>query len=101
MKNRDKTLVPRNPFAVAASQRKAGAHEKTEKTKRRDARQALKRELAGMKKGGFFPPFFMPASYAKPRLNRFTAPPRQRADDARPAAPRSRPGYAAPHFSAI
>ncbi len=31
MKTRDKTLVPRNPFAVAASQRKAGAHEKTEK----------------------------------------------------------------------
>ncbi|GAB7129481.1 hypothetical protein JCM19000A_39890 [Silvimonas sp. JCM 19000] len=54
MKTRDKTLVPRNPFAVAASQRKAGAHEKTEKTKRRDARQALKREMAqaDFKKGG-------------------------------------------------
>ena len=66
MKTRGKTLVPRNPFAAAASQRKAGAHEKTEKTLRRDARQALKRELAGMKKGGFLPPFFMPVSRCKP-----------------------------------
>ncbi|MBV8658284.1 MAG: hypothetical protein JO142_10715 [Burkholderiales bacterium] len=40
-------LKPRNPVALAARQRNAGVHEKTEKTKRRDARQALKRELKG------------------------------------------------------
>ncbi|WP_432719586.1 hypothetical protein R0381_000278 [Jeongeupia wiesaeckerbachi] len=56
MKKIGNTLVPRNPFAVAASQRKAGAHEKTEK--RRDAKQALRQAVQTMKKGGdVFPPF--------------------------------------------
>jgi len=32
---------PRNPHALAARQRQAGAHDKREKVKRRDARQAL------------------------------------------------------------
>ncbi|GGP17841.1 hypothetical protein [Silvimonas iriomotensis] len=58
MKTRGKTLVPRNPFALAASQRHAGAHDKRHKVKRRDDKQALKRELSQMKKGGsFVPPF--------------------------------------------
>lgn len=58
MKTRGKTLVPRNPFALAASQRHAGAHDKQHKVKRRDDKQALKREVAQMKKGGsFLPPF--------------------------------------------
>ncbi|GGP25012.1 hypothetical protein [Silvimonas amylolytica] len=63
MKTRGKTLVPRNPFALAASQRHAGAHDKRHKIKRRDDKQALKRELlergsSQMKKGGsFVPPF--------------------------------------------
>lgn len=45
MKQRGKTIVPRNPYAIAASYRKAGAHEKTAKIRRRDARQALQRAL--------------------------------------------------------
>ncbi|MDR3426591.1 hypothetical protein [Silvimonas sp.] len=58
MKTRGKTLVPRNPFALAATQRHAGAHDKAHKVKRRNDKQTLKRELAQMKKGGsFLPPF--------------------------------------------
>ncbi len=45
MKTRGKTIVPRNPFAMAASHRKAGAHDKPEKVKRQHARQALQRDL--------------------------------------------------------
>lgn len=41
-----KTAKPRNPYALAARQRKAGAHGKSEKTQRRDARQQLKSRLA-------------------------------------------------------
>ncbi|MCL2871434.1 MAG: hypothetical protein FWF41_00355 [Betaproteobacteria bacterium] len=43
MKKKGKTLVPRNPFALAARQRRAGAHDKTYKVKRRDDRQALRK----------------------------------------------------------
>lgn len=43
MKRKGKTLVPRNPFAVAARQRHAGVHQKTHKIKRRDDRQALRK----------------------------------------------------------
>ena len=43
MKKKGKTLVPRNPFAVAARQRRAGAHDKTYKIKRRDDRQTLRK----------------------------------------------------------
>ncbi|WP_200915001.1 hypothetical protein [Jeongeupia sp. HS-3] len=58
MKKIGNTLVPRNPFAVAASSRKAGSHEQTEKARRRDARQALRQTVQSMKKGGdVFPPF--------------------------------------------
>ncbi|AOY00082.1 hypothetical protein [Jeongeupia sp. USM3] len=58
MKKIGNTLVPRNPFAAAASRRKAGAHEKTEKVRRRDAKQALRQAMQAMKKGGdVFPPF--------------------------------------------
>jgi hypothetical protein len=36
---------PRNPVALAARSRQAGAHDKTGKVKRRDARQALSKAL--------------------------------------------------------
>ncbi|MGQ5524019.1 hypothetical protein ACUHMQ_12265 [Chitinimonas sp. PSY-7] len=36
---------PRNPVAVAACRRQGEAHEKTEKVKRRDARQALQKAI--------------------------------------------------------
>lgn len=56
MKTRGKTLVPRNPFAVAAHRRKAGAHERTHKAQRHHDRQMLRRDLNklldGDKKGG-------------------------------------------------
>jgi hypothetical protein len=45
MKKRERTLVPRNPFALAARQRRAGAHDKAHKIKRRDDRQALRKLL--------------------------------------------------------
>lgn len=34
MKTRKNTLVPRNPFVVLASKRKAGSHDKPHKAKR-------------------------------------------------------------------
>ncbi|WP_169741257.1 hypothetical protein [Andreprevotia chitinilytica] len=37
---------PRNPVALAASQRRAGVHDKTNKAKRSADRQALQRSLA-------------------------------------------------------
>jgi hypothetical protein len=45
VKKKGQTLVPRNPFALAARQRRAGAHDKTRKIKRRDDRQALRKLL--------------------------------------------------------
>ncbi len=48
MKTHGKTIVPRNPFAVPASQRKAGAHDKTEKARRHNARQALQHEVRAL-----------------------------------------------------
>ena len=51
MKTRGNTLVPRNPYAMAVAKRKAGAHEKTEKARRRNAKQVLWRELALLEKG--------------------------------------------------
>ncbi|UXY14005.1 hypothetical protein N8I74_11795 [Chitiniphilus purpureus] len=36
---------PRNPFALAARQRTAGAHDKSSKAKRQALRQALQRSL--------------------------------------------------------
>ena len=36
---------PRNPVAVAARQRQGGVHEKTEKAKRQNARQALQKAI--------------------------------------------------------
>ncbi|MBP6344313.1 MAG: hypothetical protein KA346_00155 [Neisseriaceae bacterium] len=42
MKTRGKTLAPRNPYAVLAKQRSAGAHEKTNKAKRQQAKQHLR-----------------------------------------------------------
>ena len=45
MKNRDKTIVPRNPFAVAARQRVSGAHEKSFKAMRQQQKQLLRRAL--------------------------------------------------------
>ncbi|MCL2309979.1 MAG: hypothetical protein FWC42_06850 [Proteobacteria bacterium] len=51
MKKKGQTLVPRNPFALAARQRHAGAHDKTHKIKRRDDKQAL-RKLLHTEKGG-------------------------------------------------
>jgi hypothetical protein len=45
VKKKVPTLTPRNPFALAARQRHAGAHDKTHKIKRRDDRQALRKLL--------------------------------------------------------
>jgi len=45
MKVRNKTLVPRNPFAVAASQKKAGKHETSSKTQRQKDKQAIQKSL--------------------------------------------------------
>ena len=45
MKKRDKTIVPRNPFAVAARQRVAGAHEKSFKAMRQQQKQQLRHAL--------------------------------------------------------
>lgn len=50
---------PRNPVALAARQRQGGAHDKSEKTRRRDARQALHKALKQGRED--FSPFFMPA----------------------------------------
>jgi hypothetical protein len=36
---------PRNPFALAARQRQAGAHEQSERARRRSERQALQQQL--------------------------------------------------------
>ncbi len=53
MKKRGKTLVPRNPVALAARQRRAGVHDKAYKIRRRDDHQALRKLLASEnKKGG-------------------------------------------------
>jgi len=41
MKKRGSTYVPRNPYAPAAHQRKAGIHHSTEKIKRRDDRRQI------------------------------------------------------------
>lgn len=41
-----KTGKPRNPFAVAARSRAAGAHRRSASSQRQQARQALRAELA-------------------------------------------------------
>lgn len=41
MKTRNKTVVPRNPYAVAATLKKAGKHEKSNKAKRQENKQTL------------------------------------------------------------
>ncbi|MBP6861303.1 MAG: hypothetical protein KBC57_02985 [Neisseriaceae bacterium] len=57
MKTRGKTLAPRNPYAVLAKQRVAGAHEKTNKAKRQRANQQLRQAIK--KEVGFYnPPLF-------------------------------------------
>ncbi len=60
MKITIKLPKPRNPFALAARQKKAGAHDKTEKTRRRDARQALQRAIREARGDAplFLRPFF-------------------------------------------
>jgi len=46
MKIKLKVPKPRNPIALAASQRNGGGvHDKAEKTRRRDSRQALRQAL--------------------------------------------------------
>ena len=45
MKTRNKTIVPRNPFAVVARQRVAGAHEKSFKAMRQQQKQQLRQAL--------------------------------------------------------
>ena len=45
MKFKLKLPKPRNPVALAANQRLAGAHDKPGKVKRRDARQALAKAI--------------------------------------------------------
>ncbi|QDQ25446.1 hypothetical protein FNU76_03225 [Chitinimonas arctica] len=60
-----KVPKPRNPFAMAASRRHAGVHDKGGKIKRRDARQSLRQALKQGRED-FSPPFFfvpaLPAS---------------------------------------
>ncbi len=58
MKTRHNTIVPRNPYVMAAAQRLAGAHEKSHKVKRQRDRQQLRQALRSTEKGGDFPPFF-------------------------------------------
>jgi hypothetical protein len=60
VKKKGKTLVPRNPFALAARQRRAGAHDKTHKIKRRDDRQALRKLLRTEKDGDGDAVLFLP-----------------------------------------
>ena len=57
MKTRHNTIVPRNPYVLAAAQRLAGAHEKSRKSKRQQDRQRLRAALRSTEKGGDFPPF--------------------------------------------
>lgn len=69
MKKFDKTMVPRNPLAVLARQRRAGAHGVDPKSQRRRDKAALKRELSGWsgskEKGrDDFPPFLFAGSIA-------------------------------------
>jgi len=45
MKTRGKTLAPRNPYAILAKQRSAGAHEKSNKAKRQQANQRLRQAI--------------------------------------------------------
>lgn len=54
---------PRNPVAQAARKRHAGIHDKSEKTKRREARQALQKAIKEGRED-FSPPFFMCVSIA-------------------------------------
>lgn len=63
MKVRNKTLVPRNPYAVAAGQKKAGKHDKSNKAKRQESKQQLRQIISTLndKKGGDFPPFLFSA----------------------------------------
>ncbi|CAK7031736.1 hypothetical protein CUZ56_02941 [Saezia sanguinis] len=58
MKTRHKTLVPRNPYAAAAAQKKAGTHEKSTKAKRQQAKRQLRALLDTPDKGGNNPPLF-------------------------------------------
>jgi hypothetical protein len=39
---------PRNPLVVAAAQRKAGTHRKSEAARRRSEKMALKKQLKGL-----------------------------------------------------
>jgi hypothetical protein len=54
MKVTIKTIKPRNPHAVAAKQRNAGAHGEyqAERRQRRSEKQALRLLVAGQRKGG-------------------------------------------------
>jgi hypothetical protein len=46
MKKIDKTIVPRNPYAVAAKQKKAGKHEDNPKAERQKSKQNIREALA-------------------------------------------------------
>lgn len=43
-----RALKPRNPIALAARQRVAGAHDKTASAKRQSQKQSLSREVAAL-----------------------------------------------------
>ncbi|MCL2297056.1 MAG: hypothetical protein FWC38_08120 [Proteobacteria bacterium] len=66
MKKKGQMLAPRNPFALAARQRHAGAHDKAHKIKRRDDKQAL-RKLLRTEKDGDAVLFLTAKSHAKAR----------------------------------
>ena len=51
MKVRNKTIVPRNPYAVLASSKLAGAHVKSKKAIRKKEKMNLKKELKNYKDG--------------------------------------------------
>jgi hypothetical protein len=54
MKLTIKTIKPRNPHALAAKQRNAGAHgeHQKERRQRRSERQSLRLLVAGQRRGG-------------------------------------------------
>lgn len=54
MPHNNNRRIIRNPVAQAAILRKGGVHEKTEKAKRQQSKQALKKKLKGRNFDSFF-----------------------------------------------
>ncbi|MGL4668820.1 MAG: hypothetical protein ACRCWR_12940 [Saezia sp.] len=56
MKKIGKTIVPRNPYAVAANQKKAGKHEDNPKAERQKSKQNIREEVDGEKTNSLIKP---------------------------------------------